>query len=186
MRAEIIRDPVSEFSQGTNRSVLPLYMFLKEAFLNMSFRVCPMKYKLFFIIGLFLASAFFPPFQALAQKEAASPALSISRGLIIKEAVMCEGIKDYRPQCQAIVFSVEIGQVSCFTSFDPVPEKMFIYHNWFHRDKLSTRIRLILQPPRWSTFSSIQLRETDKGPWRVEITDSEGNVLRILRFSITD
>jgi hypothetical protein len=53
-------------------------------------------------------------------------------------------------------------------------------------DKLSTKKKLVLKPPRWSTFSSIQLREADKGPWRVEITDDDENILRILRFSIVD
>ncbi|MBW2108934.1 MAG: DUF2914 domain-containing protein [Deltaproteobacteria bacterium] len=99
---------------------------------------------------------------------------------------MCEKIQDYVPQNPAIVFPVALEKVSCFTAFDPVPEKCVIYHNWFHRDTLSTRIKLSLQPPRWSTFSSIQLREADKGPWYVEITDEGGRVFRVLRFSITD
>jgi hypothetical protein len=30
------------------------------------------------------------------------------------------------------------------------------------------------------------LRETDKGPWRVEISDQNGRVFSTLRFSITD
>jgi len=38
----------------------------------------------------------------------------------------------------------------------------------------------------WSTYSQIQLRETDKGPWRVEISDQNGKVFDVLRFSITD
>jgi len=108
------------------------------------------------------------------------------RTLALSQAVMCEKIQDYVPQNPAIVFPVALEKVSCFTAFDPVPEKCVIYHNWFHRDTLSTRIKLSLQPPRWSTFSSIQLREADKGPWYVEITDEGGRVFRVLRFSITD
>jgi hypothetical protein len=45
---------------------------------------------------------------------------------------------------------------------------------------------LTLKPPRWSTFSSIQLREADKGPWRVEIVDEKDRLHKTLRFSITD
>ncbi|MBW1859480.1 MAG: DUF2914 domain-containing protein [Deltaproteobacteria bacterium] len=99
---------------------------------------------------------------------------------------MCEKIDGLTPENQAIVFSIALGRISCFTSFDPVPEDTYVYHNWFFRDKLSTRIKLSLQPPRWSTFSSVQLREADQGPWRVEIADREGRLLRLLRFSITD
>ncbi|MDY6837114.1 MAG: DUF2914 domain-containing protein [Thermodesulfobacteriota bacterium] len=131
-------------------------------------------------LGVFLYS------QALAEKnEGPSPAVADEK-LTLVQAAMCEGIKDYNPYNEAVVFSRTIGKVSCFTSFDPVPEKMFIYQNWFHRDRLSTKIKLFLQPPRWSTFSSIQLREADKGPWRVEVTDQGGNLLHVLRFSITD
>jgi hypothetical protein len=157
-----------------------------KAFLYLFLQVDLIKYKIIPITCMALFTAFFPSSQVLAQKGAASLSTPITKRLILDEAVMCEELNNYRPCNRAIVFSVEIGKVSCFTSFDPVPEKMFIYHNWFYRDELSTRIRLILQPPRWSTFSSIQLREADKGPWRVEITDPEGNILRILRFSITD
>lgn len=123
---------------------------------------------------------------ALAQNNGNPSSSPASKKLTLVKAAMCEGIENYTPQNQAIVFSVTIGKVSCFTSFDPVPEQTFIYHNWFFRDKLSTRIRLSLQTPRWSTFSSIHLREADKGPWRVEVIDQEGNILDILRFSITD
>jgi hypothetical protein len=63
---------------------------------------------------------------------------------------------------------------------------MYIYQKWYHSDKLITTQKLRLKPPRWSTFSSIQLRVADKGPWRVEIADHEGNILNVLRFSITD
>jgi hypothetical protein len=111
---------------------------------------------------------------------------SATEMLTLVEAVMCEKIDGLTPENPAIVFSITLGRVSCFTSFDPVPEDTFVYHSWFFRDKLSTRIKLSLQPPRWSTFSSIQLREADQGPWRVEITNREGQLLRQLRFSITD
>jgi len=67
-----------------------------------------------------------------------------------------------------------------------VPEKMFIHHRWFRREKLATQKKLVLKPPSWSTFSSIQLRAGDKGPWRLEIIGPEDNVFHVLRFSITD
>jgi hypothetical protein len=105
---------------------------------------------------------------------------------VLIDAAMGEGIKDGALQNQAVVFSVMLGRVICHSSFDPVPQRTFIYHNWYFRDRLSTKIRLVLMPPRWSTYSYIQLREADKGPWRVEITTEDGRILKVLRFSITD
>jgi hypothetical protein len=110
----------------------------------------------------------------------------VPAGLTLTEAVMCESIESYAPQTPAVVFSIEIGKVSCYSNFDPVPEKTYIYHRWYFKDRLTTRKRLYLKPPRWGTYTSIQLREADRGPWRVEITDKDGNILKILRFSITD
>jgi hypothetical protein len=145
-----------------------------------------MRYKLSIFLLVLLLVDFFVSSQAFAQNNGNPLSNPVSEKLTLVQTAMCEGIEDYIPQNQAIVFSMTIGKVSCFTSFDPVPEQMFVYHNWFFRDKLSTRIKLSLQPPRWSTFSSIHLREADKGPWRVEVIDQKGNILDILRFSITD
>ena len=101
-------------------------------------------------------------------------------------AVMCEEIDNLAPRNPAVVFSISEGKVSCFTSFDPVPAKTYIYHSWFHQENLITTKRLTLNPPRWSTFSRVQLRKADKGPWRVEVNDQQGNLLHVLRFSITN
>jgi hypothetical protein len=106
--------------------------------------------------------------------------------LSLVKAVMCENIVDFQPENISIVFSISIGKVFCFTFFDQVPHEMPIYHYWYRKDQLSTKKKRMLKPPQWGTISEIQLRETDKGPWRVEITDGNGNILGILRFSITD
>ncbi len=99
---------------------------------------------------------------------------------------MCQRVENLTPIYPSAVFSVSSGQVCCFTSFDRVPSNTVIYHKWYHRDELSTQTRLRLYPKKWSTYSVIQLRETDKGPWRVEIVDQSGHVFDVLRFSITD
>ena len=130
-----------------------------------------------FCIAILGACLLFPH-QAHSQRD--------EKSLILAQAVMCEEIRDNAPYNQGMVFSMANEKVCCFTTFDPVPERTFIYHRWFRRDKLITSIKLSLQPPRWSTVSRIQLREADKGPWRVEITVQTGMVFRILRFSITD
>jgi hypothetical protein len=122
----------------------------------------------------------------MAQESVTGVVAKDSRGLSLGQAVMCENIKDYAPVNQAVVFSMEIGKIYCFTSFDHVPQKMVIYHNWYRNDSLVTTKRLTLQPPEWSTFSSIQLREADKGLWRLEIKDQAKKVLQILRFSVTE
>jgi hypothetical protein len=123
---------------------------------------------------------------ARAQAPARNAANSGAAKLTLVQALVCEDVKDGIPLNPAIAFSISTGKIYCYTLFDQVAEDTVIYHHWFFRDKPSARIRLAVKHPRWSTFSSIQLREADKGPWRVEITDAGGRPLKHLRFSVTD
>jgi len=109
-----------------------------------------------------------------------------SHTLKLVQAVMCEDVKNQQPINPTLALSVSIGKAICFSSFESVTEKTYVVHKWIRKDVSVTKEKLFLQPPRWATFSRIHLREIDKGPWRVEISDSDGNILQILRFSITD
>jgi len=129
---------------------------------------------------------FQPTGQLLPPVFKALPAAAASPQLTLVSAVVCESVKELSPQYPAVVFSIAVGKISCFSFFDPVPKKTNIYHNWYYRDKLTTKIKLTLKPPSWSTFSTIQLRESDIGPWRVEITDQYGKLIKVSRFSVTE
>jgi len=144
-----------------------------------------LKYRLLLSLSIWSLSGFLSASQAFAQ-EKDSPAKATINKLALVQAATCEGVSDTSPKNRAIVFPLTIGKVYCFNTFDPVPEKTIIYHKWYFRDTLRARVKLSLKTPRWSTFSRIGLRDGEKGPWRVEITDEEGNIFGILRFSVTD
>ncbi len=139
-----------------------------------------MRYPFYVILWAIIVIQLLPflPFKNLNAANAAQAELF--------QALMCEEVSANAPRNPTVVFSIAQKKAFCFSSFDPVPQKSVIYHHWFHRDVPSAKIRLILNPPRWATFSSIQLRRTDIGPWRVEITDEKGGVIEVLRFSVTD
>jgi len=135
---------------------------------------------------VFLSLFFFPP-EAFSQEAGKNPpAVPEQKKLTLVDAAMCEGIREHNPWNRSVAISASGGQACCFTSFDPVPENTFIYHKWYLREKLIYKIKLTLNTPRWSTFSKIRLRSSDKGPWRVEISDREGKILAVLRFSIVE
>ena len=138
----------------------------------------------FFVIVLL--AVFFSSSHALPQdvKNPRGTANSFRPTLI--RAVMCEGVRENAPYNEGLVFSAAIGRILCYSDFENVAKKTSVYHSWFFRDRLVTRLKLTLQPPRWSGYTSIQLREADRGPWRVEVTDQEGYLFETLRFSITD
>jgi len=104
----------------------------------------------------------------------------------LTRAVMCEIIENFEPLGVAAVFPVEAGRVSCYTAFRGIHDTTHVVHKWYRRDELVTTKRLTLKTPSWATYSSIQLREADKGPWRVEVLHAEGRLLRTLRFSVAD
>jgi hypothetical protein len=137
---------------------------------------------------IFILLAIGLPYFSMGQEmenRTTPPGKGILKITLVK-AVMSEGIKDNQPFNETVVFSKTIREVFCFTIFDPVPESSFIYHKWFFRDVLNRTTKLSVNPPRWSTYSSMDVRDSDKGPWHVEITDSQGNILKILRFSIVE
>ncbi len=106
--------------------------------------------------------------------------------MLLEQAVICEGITNFKPLNPGVVFSISQGNLFCFTAFDPVYKKTTVYHHWYNRDKLVFSMKLILSTPKWSCFSKIQIREADKGPWRVEILNEEMKPIKTLRFSMVD
>lgn len=114
------------------------------------------------------------------------PSQKPSTTLTVARAMVCEDVKNLQPVNPTVVFSVEKEKAFCFAEIEGIDKSDTIYHDWIRRDVHVVGFKLVLKPPRWSTSSSITLRETDKGPWRVEITDMDGNILKILRFSVVD
>ena len=145
-----------------------------------------MNHRILQLLLLAVIPGFLFPFAAKSQSNDTEKSKTSAGKIVLVQALMCEDLLELIPQNPTTVFSIERRKAICFTSFDSVPEKTTIYHQWFHRDQTSAKIKLILKPPRWSTYSSIQFRAEDIGPWRVEITDSQGRIFDVLRFSITE
>jgi len=145
-----------------------------------------MNHRMLRLLLLAVIPGFLFPFSVKSQSGDTTESKISTTKIVLVKAVMCEDLQELIPQNPTTIFSIERRKAICFTAFDPVPEKTIIYHQWFHRDQTSAKIKLTLKSPRWSTYSSIQFRVEDIGPWRVEITDSQGHILDVLRFSITE
>jgi hypothetical protein len=148
--------------------------------------VAPMKKPVFSRIAAVLSVLLLPSITAGQPSGSGQLATTQSAGLALGESTVCENVQNGIPEQTAVAFSVSLKRVYCYTDFSSVPEKSFAYHNWYLRETLKASVKLTVRPPRWSTYSSIQLRDSDKGPWRIEITDEEGNILKTLRFSVID
>ena len=143
------------------------------------FHVKLKKVILSFVSALFLMQIWAFADDAVPQQKMPPP--------VLKKAVLCEKVLNSNtPVNEGVVFSSKLGKIICFTEFDPVYDETVIYHRFYFKDKLSSKFPFTIKPPRWAAQSTIYLRESDKGPWRVEITDAEGKILSNIRFSITD
>ncbi|MBW2369779.1 MAG: DUF2914 domain-containing protein [Deltaproteobacteria bacterium] len=139
-----------------------------------------MKYQRFAVSLMGTAFLMLLVASGLAEQVEAAPGSTT-----LTQAVMCEKISDGKAFNQTVIFSIERGSAFCLSDFNPVVESGFIYHRWYRRGESIANIKLALHPPQWSTYSSIRIRESDIGPWRVDITDEDGAVLKTLKFSIT-
>ena len=145
-----------------------------------------MKYK-FFTFFLLLTYLVLNPFsQTFSQDQEETTPVESPQELTLVQAVMCEGLRGIVPVNEAKIFSIRRERVHWFLDFAPVPEKTSIRVSLYLRDVRRLNRRYTLYPPRWPIEDSIQLRDADKGPWRVEVRDAEGKILKTLRFSITD
>jgi len=108
------------------------------------------------------------------------------QSLLVSNAQICEGVNDQVPVNPTVALSAAKGKAFCFSEIDGITSSTVIFHNWLRRDVHTVRVKLAVNPPRWSTFSSISLQDADRGPWRVEITDMDGTMLKTLRFSVVD
>jgi hypothetical protein len=144
----------------------------------------PKAARVILMISAILWVVFLHPPQTAAEPE--TDAAADIPTLQFDNAVICEDVKDSNPIYPAVVFSIRLGKIFCYSLFEVVPKKTYIFHSWFHREKLVATKRIKLLPPRFVACSSIQLRRADKGPWSVEVSDDKGNVFKTLRFSITD
>ncbi len=101
-------------------------------------------------------------------------------------ACLCEKITESNPRFKSVVFSYSIKKIYCYTKFSKIEKESFIYHVWYFKDKLISKIKLKLKPPMWATFSRIYIKSSDIGPWRVDILREDGKLLSTLRFSIVE
>ncbi len=107
---------------------------------------------------------------------------------VLKKAVLCEKVVKEKPVYEGVAFSAGKERLFCYNYFEPVYGEGYIFHKYYFKDVLINPKpkKLSIKPPSFATYSRIDLRESDKGPWRVEITDAEDNILTTIRFSITD
>ena len=105
--------------------------------------------------------------------------------LEVVSASICKDVVNREAIDAATSFTVSVGRLYCFSSITGIQNATEIIHTWFYGDTERARVSLGVQPPRWRTYSSKLIQAHEIGTWRVEITDTSGNLLETIQFEIT-
>ncbi|RMG68308.1 MAG: DUF2914 domain-containing protein [Nitrospirae bacterium] len=107
-----------------------------------------------------------------------------SKALEVKEAYIAKAVVELKPVEPSEQFSSDIGRVYCFSRITGAKTNTTVRHLWFYKDRFMAEVELPVKSPDWRTYSSKRILPSWKGPWRVDITDREGLLLKSLHFEI--
>lgn len=105
--------------------------------------------------------------------------------LDVDVSAICTGVENLEPIGAGISFPNSIGELYCFTRITGALTPTTVTHVWYFEDTERGRMDLAVNAPRWRTFSSKIIQPHEIGSWRVEILDSEGDVLKLIQFITT-
>ena len=117
--------------------------------------------------------------QAYGQEKAKEGAsLSIAR------LVVATGVENNEPAGAAETFAASTEKVYCFLEATNIAKDTEVSFVWSYGDKEMLKTILPLKAgPKWRTYANKNLRGL-KGDWKVEIKDSEGKVLKGVKFKV--
>jgi hypothetical protein len=84
-------------------------------------------------------------------------------------------------------FAATVGKIYCLSKIANIENPTEVVHAWYYgnEERARVRVKLNVSPPAWRTYSSKIIRVHEIGFWRVEILDTDGNLLATERFQIT-
>ena len=117
--------------------------------------------------------------QAYGQEKAKEgTSLSIAR------LVVATGVENSEPAGAAETFPASTEKVYCFLEATNIAKDTEVSFVWSYGGKEMLKTTLPLKAgPKWRTYANKNLRGL-KGDWKVEIKDSEGKVLKDVKFKV--
>lgn len=107
-----------------------------------------------------------------------------SSGIEVANIAVCTSVESKQPMGTDSVFSSDVGKLYCFTKLTSDTDSSQISHVWFYNDKQMAKIDLPMNAKSWRTWSAKTIWPAWKGNWRVEIQDSNGNIIKSISFRL--
>jgi len=103
---------------------------------------------------------------------------------VVKRLVIGTGVENGEPAGLAETFPASTEKVYCFLEATDIAKDTEVSFVWFSGEKEMSKFSVPLKEgPRWRTYANKNLREI-KGDWKVEIRDSEGKVVKDVKFKV--
>ena len=106
--------------------------------------------------------------------------------LVVIQTLACKKVKNNQPLYPGRRFPTDIGRVYCHTLFNNNSGKHSdIYHIWYMNGSLKAKVRIRVRDGKEiPAFSHREIKNSDKGTWKVEITDSDKKILDTVIFEV--
>ena len=106
--------------------------------------------------------------------------------IVVLESKMCQKVKNNQAINTASQFSLDIGKVFCHSLLDNNSGKhRDIYHVWYLNGDLKAKVRIRVRSGKEiPAISHREFGNSDKGRWRIEITDSDKKILDTIIFEL--
>ena len=109
-----------------------------------------------------------------------------SNTIEILNSKVCKKVKNNQPLYPGKRFPSDIGKVYCHSLLNNHTGKYKdIYHIWYMNNNLKAKVRIrVREGGEIPAVSQRQVAKSDKGTWRIEITDSDKKILDTVIFEV--
>ena len=106
--------------------------------------------------------------------------------MVVLSSLACKKVKNNQPLYPGKRFPTDVGRVYCHSLLDNNSGKHNdIYHIWYMNGNLKAKVRIRVRDGKEiPAFSDREIKNNDKGIWKVEITDSDKKILDTVIFEV--
>ena len=106
--------------------------------------------------------------------------------VVVLESKMCQKVKNNQPINPGTQFPLDIGKVFCHSLLNNNSGKHSdIYHIWYLNGDLKAKVRIRVRSGKEiPAISHREFGNSDKGRWRIEITDGDKKILDTIIFEL--
>lgn len=121
----------------------------------------------------------------LCQEPPAVPGRETTGGLEIARIAIARAVEDREPVDEGETFPSDSERLFCFVEVRGAKGETEVTHVWYWKEEEMARVDLGVRSARWRTWSSKRILEHWTGPWRVDVLNPEGTVLRSISFQVS-